>query len=149
MIFAPSKRQLTADEAREILDMARSEQASADRQPEAVGVFVNAPADEVNRVADYCELGRIQLHGDETLGILLTHRAARLQGCQDRGRGEGATTFYQTLDEELGAIVAAGHTPMLDTVSKGSYYGGTGQPFDWSLSQLRWRRSSTLCCPEG
>ena len=38
------------------------------------------------------------------------------------------------LEEELGAIVDAGHTPMLDTVSKGPYYGGTGETFDWGLA---------------
>ena len=42
--------------------------------------------------------------------------------------------MLRTLEEELEAIRAAGHTPMLDTVSKGPYYGGTGQPFDWGLA---------------
>ena len=133
LIFAPSKRQLTADEARQILDMARSEQASADRQPEAVGVFVNALADEVNRVADCCELGRIQLHGDETLDYcsLIERPVFKVVRIEAEARGDD---LLSTLEEELGAIVAAGHTPMLDTVSKGPYYGGTGQPFDWAVA---------------
>ena len=101
LIFAPSKRQLTADEAREILDMARSEQASTDRQPEAVGVFVNAPADEVNRVADYCELGRIQLHGDETLEYcsLIERPVFKVVRIEAGARGDD---LLSTLDEELG-----------------------------------------------
>ena len=133
LIFAPSKRQLTADEAREILDMARSEQASADRQPEAVGVFVNAPADEVNRIADYCGLDRLQLHGDETLEYcsLIEKPILKVVRIEAGARGDD---LLSTLEEELGAIVAAGHTPMLDTVSKGPYYGGTGQPFDWAVA---------------
>ena len=133
LIFAPSKRQLTADEAREILDMARSEQASAGQQPEAVGVFVNAPVDEVNRIADYCGLDRLQLHGDETLDYCSLiekpiFKVVRIEA------GASGDDLLSTLEEELGAIVAAGHTPMLDTVSKGQYYGGTGQPFDWAVA---------------
>ena len=133
LIFAPSKRQLTADEAREILDMARSEQASADRQPEAVGVFVNASADEVNRIADYCGLDRLQLHGDETLDYCSLiekpiFKVVRIEA------GASGDDLLSALEDELGAIVAAGHTPMLDTVSKGPYYGGTGQPFDWAVA---------------
>ena len=133
LIFAPSKRQLTADEAREILGMARSEQASADRQPEAVGVFVNAPAAEVNRIADYCGLDRLQLHGDETLDYcsLIEKPIFKVVRIEAGARGDD---LLSTLEEELGAIVAAGHTPMLDTVSKGPYYGGTGQTFDWAVA---------------
>ena len=133
LIFAPSKRQLTAEEAREILDMARSEQASADRQPEAVGVFVNAPADEVNRIADYCGLDRLQLHGDETLEYCSAIEKPILKVVRIEAGARG-NDLLSALEDELGAIVAAGHTPMLDTVSKGPYYGGTGQPFDWAVA---------------
>ena len=43
-------------------------------------------------------------------------------------------SLLQDLERELGEIVRAGHTRMLDTVSKGPYYGGTGQTFDWGLA---------------
>ncbi len=133
LIFAPSKRQLTADEAREFLDKARSEQVSTERQPEAVGVFVNAPADEVNRIAHYCGLDRLQLHGDETLEYcsLIEKPIFKVVRIEAGARGDD---LLSTLEEELGTIIAAGHTPMLDTVSKGPYYGGTGQPFDWAVA---------------
>ncbi|MDI6733340.1 MAG: N-(5'-phosphoribosyl)anthranilate isomerase, partial [Planctomycetota bacterium] len=31
-----------------------------------VGVFVNAPIDEVSTLLDYCELNLVQLHGEES-----------------------------------------------------------------------------------
>ena len=131
LIFAPSKRQLTAEEARDILMTVR--ESGAVNGPESVGAFVNAEADEVNRIADYCGLDRIQLHGDESLDYCLgierpIFKVVRIEADT---RGDG---LLSDLEEELGAIVDAGHTPMLDTVSKGPYYGGTGQTFDWSLA---------------
>ena len=133
LIFAPSKRQLTADEAREILDRARAKQVSADRQPEAVGVFVNASADEVNRIADHCGLDRIQLHGDETLEYCSNIERPIFKVVRIEAGAKG-DDLLSTLEEGLNDIVEAGHMPMLDTVSKGPYYGGTGQPFDWSVA---------------
>ena len=133
LIFAPSKRQLTAEEAREILDRVRAKQVSADRQPEAVGVFVNASADEVNRIADHCGLDRIQLHGDETLEYCSNIERPIFKVVRIEAGAKG-DDLLSTLEEGLSDIVEAGHTPMLDTVSKGPYYGGTGQPFDWSVA---------------
>ena len=133
LIFAPSKRQLTADVARGILDEARAAHGSDGRMPEAVGVFVNASADEVNRTAEYCGLDRIQLHGDETLEYCsgIEKPVFKVVRIEAGARGDELLT---ALEEELGAIVDAGHTPMLDTVSKGPYYGGTGETFDWGLA---------------
>ena len=58
LIFAPSKRQLTADVARGILDEARAAHGSDRKMPEAVGVFVNASADEVNRISELLRAGQ-------------------------------------------------------------------------------------------
>ena len=133
VIFAPSKRQLTLEEAKGILDAARTKQRTGGGMPEAVGVFVNASPDEVNRTAEYCGLDRIQLHGDETLEYCaaIERPVFKVVRIEAEVRGEG---LLAALEKELGAIVAAGHTPMLDTVSKGPYYGGTGQTFDWGLA---------------
>lgn len=133
LIFAPSKRQLTTEEARGILDAAREGREAGNQGPEAVGVFVNARADEINRTADYCGLDRIQLHGDETLEYCSdierqVFKVVRIEA------GMGGDELLMSLEEKLGAIVDAGHTPMLDTVSEGPYYGGTGQTFDWGLA---------------
>ena len=133
LIFAPSKRQLTAEQAKGILDSARAEAGSGGEMPEAVGVFVNAPSEEVNKISEYCGLDRIQLHGDETLEYCsaIDKPVFKVVRIEVGARGEG---LLQDLERELRAIVDAGHTPMLDTVSKGPYYGGTGQTFDWGLA---------------
>ena len=131
LIFAPSKRQLTAKAAQGILEAVRA--GSGDKMPEAVGVFVNAPTQEINRIADYCGLDRIQLHGDETLEYCsaIERPVFKVVRIEAEARGD---ELLADIEKELGAIVDAGHMPMLDTVSKGAYYGGTGQTFDWGLA---------------
>lgn len=131
LIFAPSKRQLTVEQARAILDSAREERGA--ERPEAVGVFVNASADEVNSAADYCGLDRIQLHGDETLEYCAAIERPLFKVVRIERAAKG-NDLLAALEDELAAIVDAGHTPMLDTVSRGPYYGGTGETFDWGLA---------------
>ena len=133
LIFAPSKRQLTAEEAKGILDVAREGRGASEKMPEAVGVFVNAPSDEVNRTAEYCGLDRIQLHGDETLKYCSGIERPIFKVVRIEAEAKGDDLLL-SLEEVLGAIIDAGHTPMLDTVSKGPYYGGTGETFDWGLA---------------
>ena len=58
-VFAPSKRQVSMEEVKEMMSALRE-------GIKAVGVFVNAPHEEVNEIMKYCELHIAQLHGTES-----------------------------------------------------------------------------------
>ena len=59
VFFPPSPRNVSLDQAREIC-------AAVAGKAETVGVFVNAPADEIIKTIDHCGLDGAQLHGTET-----------------------------------------------------------------------------------
>ena len=59
LIFAPARRRRTLDQARAIFD-------TAPAHVERIGVFVDAPPNEVNEVIDACRLDRVQFAGDES-----------------------------------------------------------------------------------
>jgi phosphoribosylanthranilate isomerase len=101
------------------------------RRLEVVGVFVNAPLDEIARAVEDESLTMVQLHGDE--GLSFCREVARRTGCPiikalrvsgraDVQAAEAFRTDYHLLDT---------HRP--------SSPGGTGESFDWGL--LRGRRS--------
>ena len=95
--------------------------------PEAVGVFVNQPLDDVNAIAKETGLDLVQLHGSESPEYceLVEKPVIKVIHVE-----EGATK--DTLKDKI--------QPYIDTVdyfmfdSKiGDQWGGTGKVFDWSL----------------
>lgn len=120
LVFAPGKRQLTAEKARELRELLLPEIPS-------VGVFVNSPMESILSLAENRTIDLIQLHGDEDSAYLLELKkrlssplpiikAVRVQRTEDMIRAE-----------ELPADFL-----LFDTYTKG-LYGGSGRTFDWTM----------------
>lgn len=92
-----------------------------------VGVFVNAPMDEVLHLVDECRLQMVQLHGDETpkycdrlSDYVSVVKAFRLS---DNDSVEWMTHPFDDVCDHY----------LFDTMGAG--YGGTGKKFDWTVLQ--------------
>jgi phosphoribosylanthranilate isomerase len=119
VFWRTSPRKVTAEHAAEI----------ARELPDTVlrvGVFVDAPREEMARVADAVGLDLLQLHGDEPPEALAGLPRSALKAVRV-GKG-----FAQEV-----AMRYAGHAAglVVDTRLPGEtqLHGGTGVPFDWSL----------------
>ncbi len=88
-----------------------------------VGVFVNAPVEEVRATIETCGLSLAQLHGDETPDML-----AELDG-------KAFKAFRGAADVETDRRMIADGAPafLVDASVKG-VYGGTGVKADWSAA---------------
>ncbi len=128
IVFAPSRRQLTPDNAKKIAAAVKKKNADV----EVVGVFVNMPAIEINKIADFCDLDWVQLSGDEsweycrdiTKPVIKTIRI---------GKQSPAELYTEAL---TGSRLLNGKRFMLllDSQVEGAY-GGTGVSSDWILAQ--------------
>jgi phosphoribosylanthranilate isomerase len=91
-----------------------------------VGVFVDAPRDEMRRIADEVGLDLLQLHGEESVAALADLPRPALKAVR---------VGKQFNPDE--ALRYAGHAAgvVVDTRLPGETQlpGGTGVPFDWSL----------------
>ncbi len=124
--FAPSRRYVSPDAARWAIDAAR---AVAIRPILAVGVFVNAPAEEMNDVADAADLDIIQLSGDEPPDIVPALNRPVLRALRPPPGAKSADVLSGLNRIEAGSVVGYlldGHSPGL--------YGGTGVKADWTLA---------------
>ncbi len=128
LMFAPSQRQVTAEQALELAQAARDMK----NKPATVGVFVNETAEEVNRLADFCSLDWVQLSGDESW-----------QYCRDIERpiikaihiaeDDMAEDVISEIRDGAHESLQKGSICFLDTGAKDAY-GGTGHVFDWQLA---------------
>lgn len=118
MVFAASRRRIDRAAAKQIGAEARSVQK--------VGVFVNAPLNEVRELVRDCRLDLVQLHGDEPPEYCAQVGAPVIKAIR--------------ADISLTAEVFKGHPAewlLLDSAAAGQF-GGTGVPFDWDgLVRLR------------
>ncbi len=129
LMFAPSQRQVTPAQAREI---ARAVKKYSDAI-EVVGVFVNMPASEVNRIADYCNLDWVQLSGDESWEYCREIDKPLIKAVRI-GWGQRPEEVCTDLATGASVLSTQRHIYLLDSQVKGKY-GGTGRTFDWSLAR--------------
>jgi phosphoribosylanthranilate isomerase len=97
---------------------------------EPVGLFVNHPTAEIEAICRRCDIGTVQLHGDEPpeiVAALSIFRVIRAFRVGTEGLGEIAA--YLDRCRRLGVFPWA---CMVDARVDGSY-GGTGQTAPWEL----------------
>jgi len=128
LVFASSRRRVLPEKAQEIVEAVRH----LSPHPAIVGVFVNAPVAEVNRIADMCRLDWVQLSGGESR-----------EYCQEINRpiikvihvsSDADREAISAEIEEDNHLVRQKLIYLLDTKADDSY-GGTGRGFDWRLAR--------------
>ena len=89
---------------------------------DTVGVFVDETAEQINKIADYCNLDIIQLHGDESPTFCKKIRRKVIKAFRIKD--------MQSV-KKLSSFQVSGF--LLDTFSD-NLHGGTGKVFDWNLA---------------
>ena len=89
---------------------------------DTVGVFVNESAERLNKIADYCGLDLVQLHGEESPAFCRKIRRRVIKAFRVKD--------LQSI-KQLSKFPVSGF--LLDTFSD-NLHGGTGKTFDWNLA---------------
>lgn len=144
-IFAPSKRQVSAEQAAELIAEVRAwpTLTSSGRAPLAVGVFVNSDLAALAHAVNTASLDVVQMHGSETAEDCAA--AKRELGVQvwkvfhlGRGGESGEVDALQQLHPYKGHVDAV----LIDTVG-----GGTGTAFDWTVIERYKEAAAKLGVP--
>jgi len=129
LVFAPSPRQVTAEQARAVT-------AALPPWVASVGVFVNADPTDVRATAGRAGVGFVQLHGDEPPETLDRVGLPCIKAFRIRGE--------ESLAEMEQWLAAAEGRPHLAGVVLDAYdpavRGGSGRRFDWGLLARARRR---------
>jgi phosphoribosylanthranilate isomerase len=129
LVFAESRRQVTLKKAAEISELIHR----LKNPPEVVGVFVNLPAPEINRIAEECGLDRVQLSNGEGWERCLEIEKP-VTKVVHMTEGKKAPEVIKEIEEGYKAVPGKDVICLLDTQA-GNIYGGTGQTFDWELAK--------------
>ena len=126
VVMAPSKRQVDIEQAKAIAAAVKGSRTLT------VGVFVNMPAAEINRIAKYCNFDRIQLSGDEPWEYVQELHRPAIKAIKISKE----YSSEKLLNELSGGYKKANYyfLPLLDCAVNGSY-GGSGKSFDWSIAR--------------
>lgn len=98
------------------------------RRLKRVGVFVNASLADISAAAETARLDWIQLHGEETPELCAAVRHAVGLPVVKAFRVSDRTSLLRLKTYDADYF-------LLDTARPGRF-GGTGEPFDWSLARL-------------
>jgi len=134
LVFAPSPRQIEPAQAEEIASVAKSHSKTIS----VVGVFVNAPASEVNAIAHSCHLDWVQLSGDEPWEYCHQIEKPLIKAVRIK-QGQSPEQILGDLAAGERILSPQKYLYLLDSQTKNKY-GGTGTTFDWILAQQATKR---------
>lgn len=129
LVFAPSPRQVSLEEAQVICDIVRAQA----RPPRIVGLFVDAAVDTVCAIAAFLQLDLVQLHGNEGPEVVAAIPWPVIKAIRVRS-GESVEAVcarilpYVESKQPPFAVLLEAYHPRLA--------GGTGQVIDWSLARV-------------
>ena len=129
MVFASSRRQVTPEKARLIVEAVHK----LANHPPVVGVFVNLTPKEVNKIADACRLDYVQLSGNEGWQDCLDIEKPIIKAIRVAA-GNSAYDYIKEIERGHKMLGTDRFICLLDTFSA-EVYGGTGQAFDWQLAR--------------
>ena len=122
--YAKSPRYIAPEKACEIAAQIRSN----GQKPLLVGVFVNAPLEEVQAILKIAQIDLAQLHGDEPVRVVK----------QLNGHGFKALRPTSEQEAEIDAERFVPYGPNAPVLLVDAYrkdqYGGTGHTADWSIA---------------
>ena len=126
LVFAPSKRQVTVEQAKTLVEELHKQYAVRynSKTIKTVGVFVNETIENLLKIAEEVKLDVIQLHGDEDESFI--------QILKEQSNVEvwKAIQVRSAADAEKW-IDSSADMPLFDAYHKDER-GGTGEVFDWS-----------------
>jgi phosphoribosylanthranilate isomerase len=126
VVFAPSPRRVTPEQAREIAAAAK------EKNLPVVGVFVNMPAAEVNKLAADCGLDSVQLSGDEDWDYCQKIENPLIKAVHIKPGWDEAKLLAHL--EEGQKKLRNSPLYLLDTFAR-EKYGGTGKAFAWGIAR--------------
>ena len=127
LVFAESRRHVTLEKAREIVDAVRG----LAPRPKIAGVFVNSPAVDVNHIASVCHLDFVQLSGDENREYCrkINFSIIKVIHVMSNTNIDGVSSEIR----EFNQLQSLQNTIFMLDTKKANSFGGTGKAFDWKL----------------
>jgi phosphoribosylanthranilate isomerase len=132
-VFAPSKRQVTAQQVKPWVQYLQSQHAQEMNVPKTVGVFVNPSIEELREVMELTNLDYIQLHGNETSDFCQSLReqfgVGVIKSMSIRLAEHLITNVDHVIEQceeyrsKIDALLLDTHDPL--------YGGGSGKTFAW------------------
>jgi phosphoribosylanthranilate isomerase len=127
-VFAPSKRQVEADAAGELIRAARSQKTAGGEPPRTVGVFVNEDEAGFARILAKAPLDIVQLHGEETPELCA---AIRSKHSVLVWKVFSIKSDDEALSKDVVRARLAPFAGQVDALLIDAPGGGTGHPFNW------------------
>lgn len=119
LVFAPSKRQVTVEQAKTLVD-----ELHKHYEIKTVGVFVNETVENLLKIAEEVKLDVIQLHGDEDEAFIQSLKECTNVEIWKAVQVRSAADAEKWIDSSADML-------LFDAYHKDER-GGTGEVFDWS-----------------
>lgn len=150
-VFAPSKRQVSIGEAPALLAAAGRIGAADGKPPATVGVFVDMPLAELDKLLAAVPLQVVQLHGSEDPEychkLKISHPGLGIWRVFSVGKGDdsGREQHVPLREDAMSRLEA--YRGLLNAVLIDAPGGGTGQPFDWQAIEAYKQAAASFDLP--